>query len=228
MQKVIISPIVLGLNSFMNFFNLGGKTMSSYSTDNKKKNPLKKLDYNSPVILTYALICVITFALNAITGGWLNKNLLTTYPHAPLLSIKTILNSFLYIFGHSSLSHLSGNMTLFLLVGPTVEERYSSKRLCLMIAITAFGTAIINHFLFAGIIGASGIVFMLIVLSAFVPSEKDKIPLTLVLVCILYIGNEIITGIVSTDSVSQFAHIAGGVFGLILGGLNRKYVKKNK
>lgn len=180
---------------------------------------LGKFEYNSPVILTYALICVVFFILNAVTVGWMNKNLLTTQPHMGF-SFKAILRSVLYIFGHSSMSHLTGNMMLFLLVGPVVEERYGSSNLILMIFSTALITSLVNGIIpgGAGIIGASGIVFMLIILSAFTSSSGDKIPLSLVLVFLIYIGNEVVTGIVdSGDNISQFGHIAGGICGLIWG-----------
>jgi len=68
-----------------------------------------------------------------------------------------------------------------------------------------------------GIMGASGIVFMLIVLSAFTNIQQGKIPLTLILVVICYLGNEVLTGVLSTDNISQFGHIAGGIMGMIWG-----------
>lgn len=180
---------------------------------------LGKFEYNSPVILTYALVCVVFFVINAITVGKFNSALLTTQPHMGF-SLRSILRSVMYIFGHSSMSHLTGNMMLFLLVGPIVEERYGSANLILMIFSTALITSIVNGILpgGSGIIGASGIVFMLIILSAFTSSSGDKIPLSLVLVFLIYVGNEVVTGIIKpTDNVSQFGHIAGGICGLIWG-----------
>lgn len=186
-----------------------------------KKNILKKFDYNSPVILTYALICVAVFFINWLSQGRLNRLLFTTY-RSPL-SLWAVLRSFLYIFGHQSAEHLTGNMTLFLLVGPIVEERYGSQKLCIMILSTAIATAVINNLLFTtGIIGASGIVFMLIILSSFTSASGDKIPITLVLVFAIYVGNEILTGVFSHDNVSQFGHIAGGVSGLVWGFSQKK------
>lgn len=190
---------------------------------------LNKFEYNSPVILTYALICVVLFVLNTLTAGWLNRTLLTTFPHSRF-GIMTILRSVLYIFGHSGMSHLTGNMMLFLLVGPIVEERYGSSNLILMIFSTAIVTAFVNNFLSSGIIGASGIVFMLIILSAFTSTVKDRIPITLVMVFLIYVGNEVVTGIAHHgDNISQFGHISGGICGLIWGIILHKtdsYVKK--
>ena len=191
-----------------------------------KSNGIKKLidkfDFDSPVILTYAFICVAVFILNSISLNRLNNELFSTDPHAGF-GIRTVFRSFLYIFGHSSLSHLTGNMTLFLLLGPIVEERFGSKKLIIMIATTAVITAIVNSLLFSeGIIGASGIVFMLIMLSAFREKSGNKIPITLVLVCIIYIGGEIASGIFASDNISHFGHIAGGVCGLGWGMFHKK------
>ena len=186
------------------------------------KKIFDKFDFDSPVILTYAFICVAVFILNTISLNRLNNELFSTDPHAGF-GIKTVLRDFLYIFGHANLSHLTGNMTLFLLLGPIVEERFGSKKLIIMIATTAVITAIVNNLLFStGIIGASGIVFMLIMLSAFREKSGNKIPITLVLVCIIYIGGEIASGIVANDNVSHFGHIAGGVCGLGWGFLGKK------
>lgn len=184
----------------------------------ESKNPLKKISYNSPVVLTYALICLIALVINFITRGWLNKALLVALPHGSLLNPLTYLRSVLYIFGHSDLKHFTSNMMFFLLVGPVAEERYGSQNLILMIGTTAVITAIINGIFFSsGIIGASGIVFMLIILSSFVNAEKGKIPLSLILVALCYLGTEIFNGIFVKDNISQFAHIAGGVMGIIWG-----------
>ena len=195
--------------------------MSGKSSNGIKKI-IDKFDFDSPVVLTFAFICVAVFILNTISLGRLNNGLFSTDPHAGF-GVRTVFRSFLYIFGHADLSHLTGNMTLFLLLGPIVEERFGSKKLVIMIATTAIITAVINNLLFStGMLGASGIVFMLIMLSAFKEKSGNKIPITLVLVCIIYIGGEIATGIIANDNISHFGHIAGGVCGLGWGMFHKK------
>ena len=49
------------------------------------------------------------------------------------------------------------------------------------------------------------------------PTEKGKIPLTLVLACAAYLGQEIASGITQTDNVAQLAHVAGGLCGAVFG-----------
>ena len=110
------------------------------------------------------------------------------------------------------------NFLLILLVGPMMEEKYGSINILIMILITAGLTGLLNMILSRNrITGASGIVFMLIVISSFVNISNGKIPLTLILVFIFYIINEILSGIFKKDNVSHFAHIVGAICGVIFG-----------
>ncbi len=106
-----------------------------------------------------------------------------------------------------------------MLVGPIVEERYGSGNLLFMIIVDAVVTAIIQGIFFSGgILGASGVVFMMIILSAFTGVQKGKIPVTLIIVALMYLGREIATALSSpNDGISQMGHIVGGVVGLIFG-----------
>jgi membrane associated rhomboid family serine protease len=70
--------------------------------------------------------------------------------------------------------------------------------------------------------GASGLVFMLIFLSAVSGQERGKVPLTLILVAIVYLGREVADGLFRNDNISQLAHIAGGLCGFGFGMLAPK------
>ena len=180
--------------------------------------PKFRLTYNSPVILTFAAICAVSLILNYITGGASNNLLFICYGHANLLDPMTYLRVFMYIFGHAGFAHFAGNMTMLLLVGPIAEERYGSWNMCIMIFITAVAGGILNMLFFdTGIIGASGIVFLLIILSAFTNMKKGEIPITLILIAAIYLGQEIYSGITANDNISHFGHLCGGVSGLAFG-----------
>jgi len=91
-----------------------------------------------------------------------------------------------------------------------------------MIIITALVTGLLNiSFFDTGLLGASGIVFMLILLVSFTNVKGGQIPLTFILVAILFVGKEVMHSL-SADQVSQFAHIIGGVCGSIFGFLGKK------
>lgn len=68
-----------------------------------------------------------------------------------------------------------------------------------------------------GLLGASGIVFMMIVMSSLSGMRDGCIPITLILVLILYLGGEVINGIKASDNISQLTHIIGGLCGAFLG-----------
>ena len=76
------------------------------------------------------------------------------------------------------------------------------------------------HWLFfpgSALLGASGIVFMMIVMSSLAGMRDGCIPLTLILVLALYVGGELIDGVTLADNVSQLTHIIGGLCGAFLG-----------
>lgn len=174
-----------------------------------------KVTYNSPVILTFAVASVAVLVISMTLPGF--RYYFTLSPECNFASPVFYFKLISYIFGHVNVSHLAGNVSLVLLIGPTLEEKYGSKRLISMIVVTALVTAIIHLLLFNNaLLGASGIVFMLIILSSFTNIKKGEIPLTFVLVAFLYIGSEVAHSF-SVDKISQFAHILGGVVGGIFG-----------
>ena len=69
----------------------------------------------------------------------------------------------------------------------------------------------------AALLGASGIVYMLILLSSLASMRQNCIPLTLILVAAIYLGGEVVNGLTASDNISQLSHIVGGVCGAIFG-----------
>ena len=68
--------------------------------------------------------------------------------------------------------------------------------------------------------GASGIVFMFILLVSFTNSKSGEVPITFILIAILFIGKEVMQSL-QNDQISQFAHIIGGVLGSFFGFASR-------
>lgn len=184
-------------------------------TQNTKKS--FPIVYNSPVVLSFALISLAVLLIGQITANASNILLFSVY-RSSMLSPLFYIRLFGHVLGHSGWSHYIGNMMLFLLIGPMLEEKYGSKDLLFMILITAFVTGIVHIIVSpAGLLGASGVVFMMITLSSVTSVKKGKIPLTLIFVVILYIGQQIINGIFVKDNISQLTHIVGGVLGIVFG-----------
>lgn len=189
-------------------------------------NPLKKIRYNSPVVLTFALLSLIVLVLDYLTGGTTTGLLFCTYRTSPL-DLLGYVRMFGHVLGHAGLEHYIGNMTLILVLGPMLEEKYGSKNLLLAIAITAVVSAVVHGLVSTGaLLGASGIVFMMIMLSSLTGMKSGTVPLTMILVAVIYIGGEIIDGIANQDSVSQLTHIVGGICGTAIGFSLTKKKKK--
>lgn len=174
------------------------------------------ISYNSKVILSFFFICLIAFIINTITKGKSNKLLFSNYRSSPLNPL-TYIRLFTHIIGHSNWQHLKRNFLYILLVGPLVEEKYGSINLLIMILLTAFITGLINIIIGKyKILGSSDIVYMLIILSSIVNINKGTIPLTLILIIIFYIIDEILQ-INKSDNVSHLSHLIGAICGCIYG-----------
>jgi len=181
---------------------------------------LKKLviRYNAPVVLSFALLSLLTLFLGQLTDGRSTTLLFSVY-RAPLTDPLTYFRFFGHVLGHTGYAHYIGNMLLLLLVGPGLEEKYGSRPILIAIVVTAFLTGLVQFIFFPGtaLLGASGIVFMMIVLSSFTDMGRGGIPLTMILVVVLYLGGEITDGLKAADNVSHLTHIIGGVCGLFYG-----------
>ena len=181
-----------------------------------------KLHYNSPVILTFFFLSLAVLGLGWLTKDWTTLHLFSVYrsPVTPLWFVRL----FGHVLGHGGYSHFAGNMVLLLVIGPPMEERYGSRALLCGILLTALISGLLQCFLFPGyaLLGASGIVFMLILLSSLSGMKSGTIPLTLILVAIIYLGQEIYAGLFVTDNTAHCMHLAGGVCGTGFGFLMRK------
>lgn len=97
-----------------------------------------------------------------------------------------------------------------------LEEKYHDKLIIVIIA-TALATGIIHNIFepYVQLLGASGVVFAFILLAS-ITGRDNGIPITLILVAILWVGGEI-TDLASADGVSHITHIIGGLVGAIIG-----------
>ena len=139
--------------------------------------------------------------------------------HSSLANPLTYLRFFTHIFGHDGINHFIGNATYLLLLGPLLEEKYGSMNLIKVVCVTAFITGIINYVVSpnTALCGASGIEFAFIVLSSFTGFKEGEIPLTFILVVILFVGQQIYEGVAIRDNVSQLTHVIGGAIGAFVG-----------
>lgn len=183
-----------------------------------------KITFNSPVVLGFIFISLAVLLLGFATLGVSNEILFMTY-HSSLTNPLTYIRFFTHVLGHSGWDHYIGNASFILLLGPMLEEKYGSKRIMQVILITAFVTGVVNYFLFPNVAlcGASGVVFAFILLTSFTSFRNGEIPLTFILVAVVFLGQQVYEGVVLTDDISNMSHVIGGIIGAVVGfKLNRK------
>lgn len=176
-----------------------------------------RIEYNSPVVLSFTLASCAVLGFSMVFKGF-------QYDYFALRGSFDFGNpmdyfrTFSHILGHGNWAHLVGNFAFILLIGPILEAKYGGKNLLMMILATALVTAVINSIFFSnGLLGASGIVFMMILLGSLVNVRSGSIPLTFILIVLLYIGREVYAAFGPANNISEFGHILGGICGTFFG-----------
>lgn len=186
------------------------------------------IKYNAPVTLTFALISLAALILGMISDDKITRTFFAVYRSK--VSFAWFIRLFGHSLGHVSFDHFFGNMTLFLLLGPILEEKYGSKNLLEMIAICSVVESVVQLVFMGntGLIGASGVVFMMIILTSAVNLREGEIPLTMILIIVIYLGKEIWAQFTTHDRISHITHIVGGLCGAAFGFMYAKdFGKKN-
>lgn len=184
--------------------------------DSKRK---LSFTYNAPVTLSFALVSLIVLGVAKLTHGSSTHMFFSVY-RSPI-SVAWFVRLFGHVLGHSNMTHLAGNMTLFLLLGPILEDKYGSRTLLEAFGLVAVISGLVNIIFFPGtaLLGASGLVFMMIILASASDLRRGEIPISMILVICIYLGSEIWTMITVHDNISQLTHIIGGVCGAVFGGM---------
>ncbi len=184
-----------------------------------------KITFNSPVVLGFIFASLAVLLLGFVTLGKSNELLFMTY-HSSLTNPLTYVRFFTHVLGHGGWEHYIGNAAYILLLGPMLEEKYGSKRIIQVILITAFVTGVVNYILFPNVAlcGASGVVFAFILLTSFTSFKNGEIPLTFILVAVIFLGQQVYEGVFLQDDISNLSHVIGGIIGSIVGyRLNKKH-----
>lgn len=176
-----------------------------------------KIDYNAPVVLTFAIAIIVVQLVSALLLPALIPTFFAVRSTFAFTNPLDYLRLISHVLGHGSFAHLSSNLLFILLLGPVLEEKYGSTAILSVILVTALSTGLINVLFFpTSLMGASGVVFAFIILVSIVNVRRGTIPLTFVLVFILFIGGEVVQGL-AEDKISQMAHIVGGIIGAVYG-----------
>lgn len=178
---------------------------------------LDYFSYNSVVILSYFFICLVVHILNTITRDRVNNFLV--FRRGSLLNPMTYIRLVASGLCHKDWSHFRNNFITILLIGPLLEEKYGSINLLYMLLITTFASSLVHLFLYdGGAIGASDNVYMLIVLCSIVNISDGKIPITLILIILFYVVDEVIKLFSNKkDNISHDSHLVGAICGFLFG-----------
>ena len=190
-------------------------TSAEYYFLREEKQMKKKIriTFNSPLVLSFALACTVVTIIRLIAGESTDR-IFATYGSS-WTDPMTYVRLFTHVLGHAGFAHLLGNMAYILLLGPMLEEKYGWKNLLVVILVTAFVTGLFHNLLFPRtyLLGASGVVFAFILLTSFTEVREGEIPLTFILVAVIYLGQQIWDGITVKDNISNLSHIIGGLVG---------------
>ncbi len=161
----------------------------------KKKLKLK-FHYDSPVMLTFALVTLLVFILDAFAFKGKLKDMWLVTPTAAggqfpfsFSDFPSILRLFIHVFGYSQNEVLICNLIFILLLGPQMEERYGSVIIGIMIFVSSLFSGVLNAcFCKNTVCGAEPVVFMLILLWTMMQLSRSKISASAIAVIALFIA----------------------------------------
>ncbi|MBR1748526.1 MAG: rhomboid family intramembrane serine protease [Bacilli bacterium] len=174
--------------------------------------------YHSIVTIGYFFVCFGVFILNVVFKNKITK----------LFQIRrgSFLNPMNYIrlvtsgVCHADFQHFRNNFIFILLLGPILEERFGSLVFLEMILITTVASSLF-HLLFyeSSAIGASDVVYMMVVLCGIICSFDGRIPITFVLLFLFFVFEEIVKMFFhkKNDSVGHDGHVIGAICGIVFG-----------
>jgi membrane associated rhomboid family serine protease len=191
------------------------------------------IEIDAPFSLIFSLICVLVQSFSFIFGS----SFATTYFGVPSLSGFDFLSLLSYfriisqIFGHSNWQHLSGNITYVLLIGPNCEREFGCYKICVIVFLTAISSSL-AHIFFGPRnsiqLGASGVVFMFILLNSLVENKSNHIPLTFICQLGIWCTKEVVAHLFDQDGgISHIAHLTGALVGTLSGYYLQQQKEKN-
>jgi membrane associated rhomboid family serine protease len=184
----------------------------------KRKINLKFV-YDAPVTLSFIIIALLFFIISLIAPKAGIQELLVA-PSASgaakfsFTNIKSILGLFLYIFNGKDRLLLFTNLLFVALIGPSMEERYGSFIIGIMMFVSGIFAGVLNAcFCKDPMYGCSSIVFMLVLLNALMNFSKNKITGTALSMLILFILREAFIENHPNKALGVIIVLAGGLCG---------------
>jgi membrane associated rhomboid family serine protease len=194
-----------------------------------------KVFLDAPVPVFFVVISAIVFLVDFLLTKNNSSLNLTSSPTAAGGALPFVLSQplsylrlILYVFGFANPQLLLIDLILIMLLGPSIEERYGSIVIGIMMAVSALFAGVLNAcFCKTSLRGASCIIFMLIFLNSFMSLSKKKIPLSFIFVIALYIAREFFEKS-SSGLVGILICLAGGLCGSLFAFLTSPKARAEK
>ncbi len=151
--------------------------------------------FTAPITTIFSLLCIAVFLIQAsapqhitnllfFVGG--NSSSPTPFDRTSIFDYLTI---FTHLFGSKNAYTLLINTAYILLLSPRIEQAYGKGLLSLMFIITAFITGVLSTlFVSTHVMGAQGIVFLLLLLNILADAKTKTIPITIIFSSLLYVS----------------------------------------
>ena len=187
----------------------------------KKKSKVKyKFSYDAPVSLSFVIITIVLFLLDAfVLKNKLNETILltpTVAGSALPFSLKnpvSYLQLLLHVFGGVDKAILFSNLILIVLLGFEMEVRYGSVVIGIMVFVSALFSGVLSAcFCKASVSGAQPVIFMLIILDILMHLTKRTISASAVVVICLFVAGQFFAEN-PNGAVGVLITVAGGLCG---------------
>merc|ERR1719362_881745 len=126
---------------------------------------------DAPLVLGFGLLCILVQLVTDYVDSSVTQEYFSLWPWAyssPRNGMFYV-RLFTQVLGHGGWEHLNSNLTIIILVGPQCETAYGWRALLGIMLLTALVTSSSHYLLapkYALQLGASGIVFLFIVLNS--------------------------------------------------------------
>lgn len=178
-----------------------------------------RLRFNAPVTFSFALAATLVLAIDRFAAaGFISAFFTAPGANFDPSSVAHYLGVLTFTLGHQDWSHLWNNFLVIILLGPILEEKYEPKAFGIMVAVTTLVAGTFNILLKQPpLVGSSALAFMMIMLVSFARSRPGEVPVSFLLVFILYLLSELTRLSTGDGQISTSAHIVGGLCGVLFG-----------
>ncbi|MEE1182006.1 MAG: rhomboid family intramembrane serine protease [Treponema sp.] len=195
----------------------------------KKSSP--KITFDFPVTVTFVIAAVVVFLIDSfLLKGKISSVLICHGSKQAAIpfnfkSAADFTGLIFYVFGNASWEMLFANLIVILLLGQILEERYGSLMLGLMMFISVLISGVLTVCVSTvPLSGAGCVIFMMAVLVSLTELTKKRIPLSCLLVFVLFLAFEIYRntkGAAGSNAMQKVCGVliemVGGICGSIFG-----------